>query len=235
MVPGENIVYILILKENFELTRNWKHKTHFQLLKKKKGTTHTKSNSVSSVCSAKKTLNKKWLIHVAETVSPQTVRLLISVKEDTSSEEVRWEQLNRHPGYTQSTLVQLYLMDCPGTPPFYPHPDFHTLAPVAVLEHKHKVTGDINHQHLLAHRDKGESQTRHQTPGLAASQSQNGYWDRLAGPSRDRVPEKEDVEATEETWQCCASMAKRAVGDLKCWSMARFVPRLHLHRLGPLC
>lgn len=48
------------------------------------------------------TLNKKCLIYVAETVSPQRVRLFVSIN-DTSSKEVWWKQLSRRPGYIQST------------------------------------------------------------------------------------------------------------------------------------
>lgn len=37
-----------------------------------------------------------------------------------SSKEFKWKQLSGHPGYIQSTLVQLYYTGCPGTPPLYP-------------------------------------------------------------------------------------------------------------------
>lgn len=56
-----------------------------------------------------------------------------------------------------------------------PHPDFLTLAPVAAPNHKHKVTGDSIHQHLLRYREKGKSQAGDHTPELVASQSQDSY------------------------------------------------------------
>lgn len=145
-------------------------------------------------------------------MSPQRVRLFISVREEAPSKEVRWEQLSRHPGYIQSTRVQLYCTGCPGTPPLCPSSWFsHTCTSCSPWPQMQGHWWRYPPASFSVQREGGKLSQR--PDPWACCLPVSGWLLRWTGQSQwgqthHPPPRKGDAVATEKTWHYCTPLAK---------------------------